>query len=60
VRYQTFDEWNYYGYHVRKGERSKLKDEKGKALFSQEQVDLTEYDDEDERAKDAHFGFDGY
>ena len=56
--YKTFDDWQKIGFQVQRGERSHKRNDKGKALFSEDQV--ASFDDEEERCKDAAFGFDGW
>lgn len=59
VEYKTYQEWQAEGMHVQRGQQSH-KRINGKPVFSREQCAQLEYDDEEERCKDAAFGFDGW
>jgi hypothetical protein len=41
----TYDEWKELGYHVIKGEKSRARNNKGQAVFSPNQVDEDEFDE---------------
>jgi len=41
-KYFTYDEWKGFDYHVRRGETSHKRNEKGEAVFNIEQVDEDE------------------
>ncbi|MDI6976208.1 ArdC-like ssDNA-binding domain-containing protein [Serratia sp. Se-RSBMAAmG] len=62
MKYLTFKEWKKQGYHVKKGEKSTKRDDKGNALFSSNQVEqsLQEYDDQYEKERDEDYGLDGW
>lgn len=62
MKYFTFKEWRAQGYHVKKGEKSTKRDDKGNALFSSKQVaqSLQEYDDQYEKERDEDYGLDGW
>jgi hypothetical protein len=62
MKYLTFKEWAGQGYHVKKGEKSTKRDDKGNALFSSNQVEqsLQEYDDQYEKERDEDYGLDGW
>lgn len=40
--YRTYNEWKAQRYHVMKGQKSHKRNDKGQALFSQDQVELNE------------------
>lgn len=57
MKYFTFKEWAEQGYHVKKGEKSAKRDDKGNALFSSNQVAQSiEY----ESGLDEFYGLDGW
>ena len=44
--YFTYDEWKGFDYHVRRGEASHKRNEKGEAVFNIEQVDEVMHEDD--------------
>jgi hypothetical protein len=53
---KTWDEWKALGYHVVKGQKATSWTIDGKARFDREQVEFTEYNDEEGREADDFFG----
>ncbi|MDD5065366.1 MAG: hypothetical protein PHQ35_11485 [Phycisphaerae bacterium] len=41
----TYEEWQELGCHVIRGEKSRIRDKNGKALFDEDQVEENEYED---------------
>lgn len=56
---KTYRQWQEEGYHVRKGEKSVGKSNRGEALFDREQVEFdadNDYDwDEDDYPRDTDY-----
>jgi hypothetical protein len=59
AEYKTYEEWQAEGMQVQLGQQSYMRIN-GKPMFAREQCEPIEYDDEEERTKDAHYGFDGW
>jgi hypothetical protein len=59
---KTYKEWLAAGFYVRKGEKAYIprRTVVEPPLFHSGQVEPLEYDDEEEHAKDADYGFDGW
>jgi hypothetical protein len=49
MKYKTFQEWKDEGFHVIKGEKSKIRNKHGKCLFSKNQVKKDRYFSIDEQ-----------